>query len=71
MSSMKLLTHSKLTYFIVQDNWFHQPASVLRWFAAMVSHMSPTHTQLFLTHMLTPVYRFLDDDTIRDPHIGE
>lgn len=37
----------------------------------MVSHMESAQTQVFLVHILSPVYRFIEDDTIRDPHIGE
>ncbi|CCM06042.1 uncharacterized protein FIBRA_08288 [Fibroporia radiculosa] len=53
------------------DNWVHQPASVLKWFAAMVSHMEASQTMQFLVHILSPVYRIAEDDTIRDPQITE
>jgi U3 small nucleolar RNA-associated protein 20 len=53
-----------------QDNWSEQPLAVFRWFAAMASHMDPTLLEMFLVHILTPVYRILDDDTIHDEPIG-
>ncbi|KAI0782968.1 armadillo-type protein [Abortiporus biennis] len=56
---------------ISSDNWFHQPASILRWFAAMVNFMEPVQTKRFLTHILSPLYRILEDDTIRDSHMDE
>lgn len=36
----------------------------------MVNFMKPDVTERFLVHMLSPVYRIAEDDTIRDPHIG-
>jgi len=52
-------------------NWSHQPLSVVRWFAAMTSHMEAMRLEKFLVHILTPVYRITDDDTIRDPQMDE
>ncbi|KIP04981.1 hypothetical protein PHLGIDRAFT_170606 [Phlebiopsis gigantea 11061_1 CR5-6] len=53
------------------ENWSHQPMSVLRWFAAMVSFLDAPQVERFLTHMLSPIYRIAEDDTIRDPHMDE
>ncbi|KAI0045527.1 hypothetical protein FA95DRAFT_1561038 [Auriscalpium vulgare] len=53
------------------DNWYHQPSAILRWFAAMTSHMDAVRLETFLMHMLSPLYRITDDDTIRDPHMDE
>ncbi|EKM53530.1 uncharacterized protein PHACADRAFT_98717 [Phanerochaete carnosa HHB-10118-sp] len=53
------------------DNWYHQPISVLRWFAAMASFMEPSQVEKFLVHILSPVYRIAEDDTIRDSHMDE
>lgn len=36
----------------------------------MVSHLDPTLLGRYLVHILTPVYRVIDDDSIRDAHIG-
>ncbi|KAH9924569.1 armadillo-type protein [Fomitopsis serialis] len=52
-------------------NWIHQPSSIFKWFAAMVSHMESNHVEHFLMHILSPLYRIVEDDTIRDPHMGE
>ncbi|CAK5281436.1 unnamed protein product [Mycena citricolor] len=45
--------------------------AILRWFAAMASHMPASQLELFLVHILTPVYRLTEDDTIRDPQMEE
>jgi len=36
----------------------------------MVSHLDATLLERYLVHILTPVYRVIDDDSIHDPHIG-
>ncbi|KAH9921372.1 armadillo-type protein [Amylocystis lapponica] len=53
------------------DNWSQQPASVLKWFAAMVSYMAEVQVERFLVHILSPVYRITEEDTIRDSHMDE
>lgn len=37
----------------------------------MATFMEPDMTSRFLTHILNPVYRIAEDDSIRDPHIGK
>lgn len=37
----------------------------------MASHMEPDRLEKFLIHILTPVYRIVEDDTIRDPQMGK
>lgn len=54
-----------------QTTWSLAPLSILRFFAAMASHMEATQLERFLTHILTPVYRITEDDTIRDAGMGE
>ncbi|KAG1762389.1 armadillo-type protein [Suillus occidentalis] len=54
-----------------QTTWSLAPLSILRFFAAMVSHMESTELERFLTHILTPVYRITEDDTIRDAGMEE
>lgn len=61
---------SYLTH-IIQPNWSEQPACVLRWFAAMVSFLEASEVEKFLMHMLAPLYRVVEDDTIRDTHMGQ
>ncbi|EPQ55348.1 hypothetical protein GLOTRDRAFT_61301 [Gloeophyllum trabeum ATCC 11539] len=53
------------------ENWFHQPVSVFKWFAAMSSFLPKERLEQFLVHILTPVYRIVEDETIRDPHMEE
>ncbi|KAF7316852.1 DRIM domain-containing protein [Mycena chlorophos] len=52
-------------------NWGQHPMSVLRWFAAMAAHMDDAKLERFLVHILTPVYRITEDDTIRDSQMVE
>ncbi|KAJ2918304.1 hypothetical protein MD484_g2111, partial [Candolleomyces efflorescens] len=52
-------------------NWSQQPLAALRWFAAMTTHMDSTRLEKFLTHILSPVYRIIEEDTIKDEHIDE
>ncbi|KAI0333223.1 hypothetical protein GY45DRAFT_1319830 [Cubamyces sp. BRFM 1775] len=52
-------------------NWSQQPAAVLKWFAAMVSYMEASQVERFLIHILSPVYRIIEDDTIRDSQMDE
>ncbi|KAJ7227174.1 armadillo-type protein [Mycena pura] len=52
-------------------NWSKQPLAVLRWFAAMAAHMDSGRLEAFLVHVLTPVYRIAEDDTIRDAQMDE
>jgi len=37
----------------------------------MSSHMEATRLEQFLVHILTPVYRITEDDTIRDPQMSK
>ena len=54
----------------LQASWVHQPTSVIQWFAAMVAFMQPAQVERFLVHILSPVYRIVEDDTIRGPEMG-
>ncbi|TDL22984.1 hypothetical protein BD410DRAFT_769374 [Rickenella mellea] len=53
------------------ENWAEQPSAILKWFATMTSHMAATQVERYLPHMLSPVYRITEDDTIRDAHMDE
>ncbi|PFH47399.1 hypothetical protein AMATHDRAFT_67804 [Amanita thiersii Skay4041] len=53
------------------QNWHQQPLAILRWFAAMASHMEPFHLENYLAQILSPIYRLTEDDTIQDSSIGE
>lgn len=37
----------------------------------MASHMDTDRLESFLVHILTPVYRITEDDTIRDAQMGK
>ena len=37
----------------------------------MINHLPAPTVERFLTHILSPVYRLVEDDTIRDPHMEE
>ncbi|KAI8978168.1 armadillo-type protein [Trametes punicea] len=52
-------------------NWSQQPAAILKWFAAMVSYMQETQVEYFLMHILSPLYRIVEDDTIRDEQMDD
>ncbi|KAK7469217.1 U3 snoRNP protein [Stygiomarasmius scandens] len=54
-----------------RTNWYHQPLSIIRWFAAMASHLEANVLERFLVHVLSPVYRIIEDDTIHDPKMDE
>ncbi|KAJ4487801.1 armadillo-type protein [Lentinula aciculospora] len=54
-----------------RPNWFHQPVAVIRWFAAMTSFLDAAVLERFLVHILSPIYRLIEDDTIRDPKMTE
>ncbi|KLO12558.1 hypothetical protein SCHPADRAFT_853762 [Schizopora paradoxa] len=51
------------------ENWSRQPSAIFRWFAAMASHMDESHLRRYLPHVLSPLYRILEDTTIRDPQM--
>ncbi|KNZ75043.1 U3 small nucleolar RNA-associated protein 20 [Termitomyces sp. J132] len=53
------------------ENWAQQPLAILRWFAAMATHMEPSYLEKFLVHILTPLYRLLEEDAINDSHMDE
>ncbi|KAG1734522.1 armadillo-type protein [Suillus lakei] len=54
-----------------QTTWSLAPLSILRFFAAMASHIEGSQLERFLPHILTPVYRITEDDTIRDAGMEE
>ncbi|THV05319.1 hypothetical protein K435DRAFT_120793 [Dendrothele bispora CBS 962.96] len=54
-----------------KTNWFHQPLSIIRWFAAMASHLEASVLERFLVHILSPVYRIIEDDTVHDSKMEE
>ncbi len=55
----------------MQENWGEQPAAILRFFAAMANYMEGPKLEGFLMHILSPIYRITEDDTVRDQQMGK
>ncbi|SCZ90492.1 BZ3500_MvSof-1268-A1-R1_Chr1-3g02022 [Microbotryum saponariae] len=51
--------------------WSLQPSSILRWFAAVISHLDKTHLERFLVQMATPIFRISEDPNAQDPQMVE
>ncbi|CAE6411743.1 unnamed protein product [Rhizoctonia solani] len=49
--------------------WHIHIGSIVRWFAAMASHLPPSILETFLPHILAPVYRIAEEDTIKDTEL--
>ncbi|KDN46836.1 hypothetical protein RSAG8_03913, partial [Rhizoctonia solani AG-8 WAC10335] len=45
--------------------WHLHIGSILRWFAAMASHLPAPTLETFLPHILAPVYRIAEEETIK------
>ncbi|PWN47862.1 hypothetical protein IE53DRAFT_334725 [Violaceomyces palustris] len=56
-----------------ENRWSVQPASILRWFAALASQLDVERVNIFLPHILIPIIRLLMDDGsgVKDPQMGE
>lgn len=52
------------------QSWDVQVSAVFRWFAAMASHLPIFILERFLPHILAPVYRISEEETIKDPQLG-
>ncbi|KAG8862294.1 U3 snoRNP protein [Tulasnella sp. 330] len=57
---LKLAAHRRRISQIPSPNWSEQPCCVVRWFAAMVSHMDEKGVDRHLLAILTPLYRIVD-----------
>ncbi len=55
---------------MMQENWHEQPSAIIRFFAAMGNYMEASLLQEFLIHILSPIYRITEDDTVRDERMG-
>ncbi|BGP21593.1 armadillo-type fold domain containing protein [Rhodotorula toruloides] len=51
--------------------WSRQPASILRWFAAMISSLDAAALQRFLMQMAVPIFRVSEDTVLNDPQMVE
>lgn len=59
-----------LTFRRLQGQWSRQPASILRWFAAMISSLDAAALQRFLMQMAVPIFRISEDTVLNDPQMG-
>ncbi|KAG8679084.1 U3 snoRNP protein, partial [Ceratobasidium sp. 394] len=51
------------------EHWHTQVSSIFRWFAAMGSHLPAPTLEHFLPHILAPVYRISEEETIKDSQL--
>ncbi|CAE6491084.1 unnamed protein product [Rhizoctonia solani] len=53
------------------SKWHVHIGSIFRWFAAMASHLPVPTLETFLPHILAPVYRIAEEDTIKDTELDD
>ncbi|GAA5897320.1 hypothetical protein JCM6882_001857 [Rhodosporidiobolus microsporus] len=51
--------------------WSRQPASILRWFAAVISFLDAFALQRFVMQMAIPIFRISEDPNAQDPQMDE
>lgn len=68
MCALKL-TLRTLCFF--QGQWSRQPATILRWFAAVISFLDAATLQRFVVQMATPIFRISEDPNAQDPQMGK
>ncbi|GAA5903256.1 hypothetical protein JCM8208_002254 [Rhodotorula glutinis] len=51
--------------------WSRQPATILRWFAAVISFLDATTLQHFVMQMAVPIFRISEDPNAQDPQMAE
>ncbi|KAG9021454.1 U3 snoRNP protein [Tulasnella sp. UAMH 9824] len=49
-----------------KSNWTERPASIVRWFAAMVSQMDASSIEKYLPHMVAALHRIVSATKLRD-----
>lgn len=57
------LRQSRLSSASVEPISLLQPSSLLKWFAAMMNHLPVEQCRLFLTHVISPLYRLLEAES--------
>lgn len=57
-------------YVAASRKWSLQPSSILRFFAAMISHLDAVVLERFLPQVVTPLYRITEDPNSQDPQMG-
>merc|ERR1711939_524342 len=58
-------------YVAASRKWSLQPSSILRFFAAMISHLDAVVLERFLPQVVTPLYRITEDPNSQDPQMEE
>ncbi|KAF8706717.1 Down-regulated in metastasis, partial [Rhizoctonia solani] len=53
------------------SKWYIHIGSIFRWFAAMTSHLPAPTLETFLPHILAPVYRIAEEETIKDTELDD
>lgn len=54
----------------MQGQWSRQPATILRWFAAVISFLDAATLQHFIMQMAVPIFRISEDPNAQDPQMG-
>lgn len=68
LSLLRSLSNAR--YLFIQTPWSLQPASILRWFAAVISYLGKDSLERFLVQMATPIFRISEDPIAQDPQMG-
>ncbi|GAA5980986.1 hypothetical protein JCM10908_003941 [Rhodotorula pacifica] len=64
-------THRPSMYAQDAGQWSRQPATILRWFAAVISFLDAATLQRFVVQMATPIFRISEDPNAQDPQMAE
>ncbi|GAA5866298.1 hypothetical protein JCM3774_006608 [Rhodotorula dairenensis] len=64
-------THRPSMYAQDAGQWSRQPATILRWFAAVISFLDAATLQRFVVQMATPIFRISEDPNAQDPQMVE
>ncbi|GAA5945352.1 hypothetical protein JCM3775_002195 [Rhodotorula graminis] len=51
--------------------WSRQPATILRWFAAVISFLDAATLEHFVMQMAVPIFRISEDPNAQDPQMAE
>ncbi|GAA6031952.1 hypothetical protein JCM8097_003358 [Rhodosporidiobolus ruineniae] len=51
--------------------WSRQPASILRWFAAVISFLDAATLERFILQLAVPIFRIVEDPNAQDPQFAE
>ncbi|KIO30035.1 hypothetical protein M407DRAFT_225741 [Tulasnella calospora MUT 4182] len=62
----KIAMHERQIAREPKSNWTERPASIVRWFAAMVSQMDANSIEKYLPHMIATLHRIVSGTKLRD-----